>query len=140
MKSLLKPISLSISLSAVVLFSSFSFAAPDFNNALFANQGRNIVIMFALPHSKSEGIQQSTLSEQRATKNKHKSLLPQQIPHNAMPHSCKSKSVSLYELSAIFNDKLQSLIAYFDKPSKVIIAKQDKNKDGLSTPNTQVKL
>ena len=140
MKSLLKPILLSISLSTIALFSSFSFAAPDFNNALFVNQGKSTTVMFALPHSKSEGIQQRTLSEQRSTKNKHQSLLPQQIPHNAMLHSCKSKSVSLYELSAIFNDKLQSLIAYFDKPSKVIIAKQDNNKDGLSTPNTQVKL
>jgi len=140
MKSLLKPILLSTSLGAAVLFSSFSFAAPDFNNSLFANQGKHTMVMFALPHSVSEGVQESTLTEQRSTKNKPNSLLPQQTPNSAMTHSCKSKSVSIYELSAIFNDKLQSLIAYFNKPSKVNIAKKENKNGDLNTPDFQAKL
>jgi len=140
MKSLLKPILLSTSLSTVALFSSFSYAVPDFDNALFVTQGKNTVVMFALPHSESEGVQQSILPEQRSTKNNPNPLLPQQTPNNEMPHSCKSKSVSLYELSARFNDKLQSLIAYFNKPSKVNVAKQENKKGDLNTPNFQAKL
>jgi len=137
MKSLIKPMLLGSSFTAIALFSSFSFAASDFNNTLFVNQGNATVFMFALPHSKSEGVQQNRMTEHHFVNTKPNTLLPKPSPESCMD-SRKKKKNSLYELSAIFNDKLQMFLAYLSKPSKIQIAKQNNKKSPLNTPNINI--
>lgn len=125
------------SLTAITFFSSLSSANTNFGQPLFLNQAKVTVLMFALPHSKGEGI---TAVEHRIANNKMNSLTPLPLPKSNRLHSCKKKQSSLYELSAIFNDKLQMFLAYLNKPSKTQIAKQNTKKEPLGAPNSQIKL
>jgi len=93
--------------------------------------------MFALPHSKSEGVQKNRITEHHFANTKPNTLLPKSLPESCMD-SRKKKKNSLYELSAIFNDKLQMFLAYLSKPSKIQIAKQNNKKSPLNTPNINI--
>jgi len=63
-------------------------------------------------------------------------LLPEFKAENIKQKSCTSKKKNdLYELSAMINDKLQTLLAYFDVRKPYHIAEKSNSKDDLSVNN-----
>jgi hypothetical protein len=136
MKSLFKPMLLCVSFSAIVLSSAYTYASPDVNKSL-DNQPKNYPLMFALPHLESEGMSKQNRDSTIVINNLNKSLLPKSSPTTPRLQACKTKrKTSLYELTAIFNDKLQLFIDYLDKPKKLELAKQDKKKNKQVIPNS----
>ncbi len=60
-------------------------------------------------------------------------LLPETASAQTVYKSCKSKKKNeLYELSAIFNDKLQLFLSYFDEHQSYKIAEKHNASDDLS--------
>jgi len=135
MKSLFKPILLCVSFSTIVLSSAYSYASPDINKSL-DDKSKNYAFIFALPHLESEGMSKQSRDSMTVINNLNESLLPKSSSTMPTIRSCKTKrKTSLYELTAIFNDKLQLFINYLDKPKKLELAKQDKKQDKRVIPN-----
>ncbi len=137
MKSLLKPLLLSTSLSALAFCSTFSLAADATQKQMNHNKSFSSLI-YALPHLESEGVTKLQLTTINSIQGADNSLLPISKPDAALTRSCKAKKSSLYELTAIFNDKLQMFLSQFNDSTEYALAKQDKKKDNLPAINTHL--
>ena len=125
MKSLIKHLMLNTSIVSLILFSSSSTAHHSHD---MQPLHKNIIPISAkckfitAPDRLCKCLQFTEASIKQLEINKG-SVLAHNIPAMSGYELCQSKGNVLYELIAIFNDKLQLFIAFFSKPQKNQIAK-----------------
>ncbi|MEW6989301.1 hypothetical protein AADZ91_01315 [Colwelliaceae bacterium 6441] len=134
MKSLSKTLILSSTLSVLALCCSLANAAPKMDNTIKAQTTANHYMYFT-PHIESEG--QSRLKIVYINKQPLLPILSPEAQTNQVAHKqCKTKKKNeLYELSAIFNDKLQIFLAYFDDSRIYRIAEKKAEKNDRPLKN-----
>ncbi|GAA5131903.1 hypothetical protein [Thalassotalea piscium] len=99
-------------LTNIIVLASFAFfnakAASIQDDQVLVQQKSQIMIFFTLPQLKGEGSNAelpNTLISAISDKSQHYSI---------DKHTCPSKKANeIYELTALFNDKLQVLLSYF---------------------------
>ncbi|MCO4800224.1 MAG: hypothetical protein KC484_13500 [Colwelliaceae bacterium] len=130
MKSQGKTLFLSSVLSAIALACTLANAAPK-NDAAFAdNKIQQQNYMLFIPQLESEGRNQLAITSQKIAYSYEKSLLPSLSAKKVEHKSCKTKKKNeIYELSAIFNDRLQLFLSYIDSTQTY------KNSDKKNTDN-----
>lgn len=91
-------------------------------------------------HAKSEGITILYSTSKQMLYIQDKPIQPnasiEPVTHKACASSKKKNE--LYELSAIFNDKLQLFLSYFDEHPTYQIAEKTTNKNDLSASNNVI--
>lgn len=96
--------------------------------------------MLFIPNLESEGKNTLQLETKKIVYSQKHSLLPKALPKTTskkvMYKSCPSKKKNeLYELSAIFNDKLQMFLSYIDDSKRYSIVEKKNNKNDINVNN-----
>jgi len=133
MRSLKNTLLISGTLSAILLVSNLAYATPK-NSAVFEKQiPQYSTSMLFIPQLESEGRNKIHLSSQKTVDDFAQSFLSNPSSKEITHKSCGTKKKNrLYELSAIFNDKLQLFLAHFAEPKTYKLAKALKNKNNPS--------
>lgn len=125
---------LSSLLGSTILISANIQAAPlvsnEFQQPLNEN---NASFMLFIPEMELEGTAQSVQGKSiHLISNAYTQPLLPKLDNQMARSACKAqKKNDLYEISAIFNDKLQSIISYFEDEPVTEIAEKLENKDDL---------
>ncbi len=124
MKSLGKTLLISSFFSALALAGTCAQATPKTHAVSEEVNTQHKIHILLLPQITSEGNSQQ------------QPLLSKSSSDNSVHRTCKTKKKNeLYELSAIFNDKLQMFLSYFDEHQSYKMAGKSESADDLSASN-----
>lgn len=133
MKSISKTLLLKSSIAAISLACTFSHAYPKTTTDTSLILKHEVSYRLFAPQTANDKGYFLTQSSNLIVSIDEHPLLPKTTSTETVYQSCKSKKKNeLYELSAIFNDKLQLFLSYFDEHQSYKIVEKRSSADDFS--------